>query len=153
MNANNQQLLQALDLFMERTGQHELWAQCLQDAATNQPGNAISVIHPYRHNGMWVFDDGQHGLAKEPFVSGADGLIDMAIAELEIQDAANGFRMVFSATEFPDATFRLDWLRAESGGNVYRSEELDAEGWLCPALLCYFSEPPRQIFVRLEERE
>ena len=34
--------------------------------------NAINVISPYRHHGMWVFDDARVGLVQEPFVSGAD---------------------------------------------------------------------------------
>jgi hypothetical protein len=150
MNERNQ-LEKALMLFMEKTGQQELWAKCLQEVAS-QTGNAISVIFPYRHQGMWVFDDESVGLDKEPFVAGADDLIDLALAQLGIKDADKGFCMVFSETEFPDVAFRLDWLRAEAGGNVYYSEELGEEGWLCPALLCYFTEPPRQIFVKIEGR-
>jgi hypothetical protein len=33
--------------------------------------NAINVISPYKHHGMWVFDDARVGLVQEPFVSGA----------------------------------------------------------------------------------
>jgi hypothetical protein len=38
--------------------------------------NAINVIAPYKHLGMWVFDDPRVGLSQEPFVSGADAMID-----------------------------------------------------------------------------
>ena len=38
--------------------------------------NAIIVIHPYKYEGMWVFDDSKVGLVQEPFVSGADTIID-----------------------------------------------------------------------------
>jgi hypothetical protein len=31
--------------------------------------NAINVISPYKHHGMWVFDDARVGLVQEPFVS------------------------------------------------------------------------------------
>ena len=31
--------------------------------------NAINVIWPYKHHGMWVFDDARVGLVQEPFVS------------------------------------------------------------------------------------
>jgi hypothetical protein len=31
--------------------------------------NALTLITPYRHNGMWVFDDDRVGLVREPFVS------------------------------------------------------------------------------------
>jgi hypothetical protein len=38
--------------------------------------NAINVITPYKHHGMWVFDDPRVGLVQEPFVAGADTMID-----------------------------------------------------------------------------
>jgi len=44
---------------------------------------------------------------------------------------------------------RLDCVREESGGNVYRWEQ--REGWLCPALLRYFDSAPKRIFVQLKE--
>lgn len=47
--------------------------------------NAINLIVPYRYEGMWVFDDPRVGLDKEPFVSGADTMIDRLVA-----DIANG---------------------------------------------------------------
>jgi hypothetical protein len=34
--------------------------------------NEIYVICPYKHHGMWVFDDARVGVVQEPFVSGAD---------------------------------------------------------------------------------
>jgi hypothetical protein len=150
MNDSNQ-LEKALMLFMEKTGQQELWAKCLQEVAS-QTGNAISVIFPYRHQGMWVFDDESVGLDKEPFVAGADDLIDMALAELGIANGDEGFRLIFSAIEFPNAQFTLEWEGPEAGGNLYHCDELDQEAWLCPALLKYFSEPPEQIHVQIEPR-
>ena len=38
--------------------------------------NAINVIAPYKHHGMWVFDDPRVGFVQEPFVAGADAMID-----------------------------------------------------------------------------
>ena len=35
--------------------------------------NSILVIHPYKHVGVWVFDDPAVVLVKEPFIAGADG--------------------------------------------------------------------------------
>jgi hypothetical protein len=69
--------------------------------------NSIFVIRPYRWNGMWVFDDARVGLDKEPFVAGADTMIDNAVALKGIQHAEQGFLMVFSASPFPDAPKRL----------------------------------------------
>ena len=112
--------------------------------------NAINVIAPYKHHGMWVFDDPRVGLVQEPFVAGADTMIDRVVAD--IPDAEHGFTMIFSSTPFPGHQYRLDWRREESGGNFYYAEQLDMEGWLCPALLKYFTEAPKQLYVQTKRR-
>ena len=110
--------------------------------------NAINVIAPYRYLDMWVFDDPRVGLSAEPFVGGADTMIDRITAD--IPNAQDGFIMVFSATPFPDHQFRLEWRREERCGNIYYSPDLDAEGWLCPALLRYFETSPPEIHVQVK---
>ena len=40
--------------------------------------NQISVLHPYKYHGQWVFDDETTGLVREAFVAGADTMIDTA---------------------------------------------------------------------------
>ena len=110
--------------------------------------NSISVIKPYKWEGMWVFDDGNVGLVKELFVGGADTIIDVATAH--IPNAADGFIAVFSAGYFPYAQIVLEWVREEGGGNVYRWPDKGMEGWLCPALLRYFSEPPAKLYVQVK---
>jgi hypothetical protein len=109
--------------------------------------NQIAVIKPYRWSGLWVFDDARVGLDKEPFVGGADTMIDAAVARKGIKDAHKGFVLLFSAGPFPGADMELTWLRAEGGGNVYGWE--GREGWLCPALLKYFPAPPERIYVQM----
>jgi molybdopterin-binding protein len=84
--------------------------------------NSIFVIRPYKWNGMWVFDDERVGLDKEPFVAGADTMIDTAVALKGIENADKGFLMVFSADPFPSADFDFAWVREDSGGNVYRGQ-------------------------------
>ena len=100
--------------------------------------------------GVWVFDDPARGLVREPFVAGADKMIDRVVAD--IPHAAKGFTLTFSATPFPGHQYRLDWLRQEDGGNWYASEQLDMEGWLCPALFKYFTEAPRELYARAEPK-
>lgn len=112
--------------------------------------NVINVIQPYWHLGMWVFDDPRVGLAAEPFVGGADDMIDRVTSH--IPGAKGGFTMVFSGMPFPGHQFRLVWQREEGAGNVYRSDDLDAEGWLCPALLRYFEERPAEIYVQVKAK-
>jgi len=110
--------------------------------------NVINVIAPYKHHGMWVFDDPRVGLVQEPFVAGADSMIDRVVAD--IPGAERGFTMVFSAAPFPSHQLRLDRDREESGGTWYRSAALGMEGWLCPALFKYFPEAPVHIYVEVK---
>ena len=118
---------------------------------TNMPSqNSLMVIAPYKHHGMWVFDDPAVGLDKEPFIAGIDTMIDKLTAN--IPNAAKGFRAVFSAAPFPGYTEKLEWRRQESGGNWYYSEHYKMEGWLCPALFKYFPTAPREIYVRAEPK-
>ena len=66
--------------------------------------NAINVIAPYKHHGMWVFDDPRVGLVQEPFVAGADAMIDRVVADLP--DAEHGFTLIFSRLS-PDTSIVL----------------------------------------------
>ena len=99
--------------------------------------NSIRVIHPYKYEGVWVFDDEKVGLMQEPFVSGADDIIDRLVAN--IPNAENGFNLIFSDMPFPGHQAEFKWVREEAGGNWYMLKELDMEGWLCPALYKYFA--------------
>src|SRR5687768_15920690 len=110
--------------------------------------NSLFVISPYRYNGIWVFDDPAVGLVREPFVSGIDLMIDRLVAD--IPNTAEGFRLIFSPTPFPGYTVKLEWRRAEYGGNWYYSPQYQMEGWLCPALFKYLKEAPRELYGRAE---
>jgi len=112
--------------------------------------NSINLILPYRYETMWVFDDPRAGLNKEPFVSGADTMIDKLVADLP--NAEKGFRLLFSATPFPGFQVKLEWRREEYGGNWYFSPEHNMEGWLCPALFKYFDKAPKEIYVKAEAK-
>ncbi len=41
--------------------------------------NTINAIHPYKYQSFWVFDDGRVGLTQEPFISGADTVIEQMV--------------------------------------------------------------------------
>ena len=112
--------------------------------------NTLNVIAPYKYLGMWVFDDAKVGLVQEPFVDGADVIIDRAVEG--ITDAEAGFLMLFSAMPFPGHQFRLLWRRADVGGNYYYSQTHDIEGWLCPALLKYFDQAPKEIYFQVKPK-
>jgi hypothetical protein len=114
------------------------------------PMNALLVIFPYKYQGTWVFDDQAVGLFREPFIAGIDTMIDKAVAD--VPNAEKGFRAIFSAAPFPGANLKLEWRREESGGNWYYNGRFKMEGWLCPALLKYFSTAPREIYVKIEPK-
>ena len=112
--------------------------------------NSILAIHPYKHEGLWVFDDPAVGLVKEPFVAGADTIIDRMVEG--IPNAENGVTIIFSAQNFPGSQYELEWRREEIGGNWYYSRKLDLEGWLCPALFKYFETAPERIFAQVKPK-
>jgi hypothetical protein len=107
-------------------------------------------IHPYRWNGLWVFDDPARGLEHEEFVAGADTLIDKVLAELSLSSPEKGFRLFFCDQPFPEHQMQLDWRRADMDGNTYYSPDFDQEAWLCPSLLLYFSTAPLHLYMALQ---
>lgn len=113
--------------------------------------NALRVIHPYRYEGTWVFDDEVAGLVKEPFVSGADTVIDRMVAG--IPGAESGFTLVFSDKPFPGHQAVFEWRREEYEGNWYYSADLDMEGWLCPALFKYFEMAPAMLYAQFKAKQ
>ncbi len=110
--------------------------------------NEINVIAPYKYLGMWVFDDPRVGLVQEPFVAGADTIIDRMVSDTP--NADSGFAMVFSGKPFPGHQYHLEWCGPDGSGNLYYSADLDLKGWLCPALLRYFDDPPKELFVQIK---
>jgi hypothetical protein len=112
--------------------------------------NTIKVIAPYRYLGTWVFDDSRVGLVQEPFISGADTLIDHAVAN--IQGADRGFFLISSSHSFPGHTIRMIWHRSDMDGNWYCSEGLDHEARLCPVLLKYFDDVPKTLYVQCKAK-
>jgi hypothetical protein len=123
------------------------WSRAYHYNLTPARTNAINVISPYRHHGMWVFDDPRTGLIREPFVAGADTMIDRAVADIPTAD--RGFNLIFSAFAFPNHQCRLEWRRSGSSGNWYYAPQFDLEGWLSAALFKYFEKAPNELFVEI----
>ena len=100
-----------------------------------------------------MFDDERTGLVREPFISGADTIIDRAIEQRRIRNADKGFRLIFSSSPFPLYDIKLRWVRDTDGGIWYYSEDFQMEGWLCHALFRYFDQAPEEIYAKFEEKE
>lgn len=115
--------------------------------------NSISIIRPYKHGGIWMFDDPVAGLVREPFVSGADEIIDLCVLEQRIVNAERGHTLFFSEGVFPNWQYRFDHVRSANGGNWYRCNHFNGrEGWLCPALFKYFEQVPQAIYAMFQEK-
>ena len=113
--------------------------------------NSLFAIAPYKlFEDIWVFDDPRLDIYQEPFVSGADTIIDVLTAD--IPSAAEGFKMIFAPQRFPGFTACFVWDREEDGGNWYRWSERGMEGWLCPALFKYFEKAPKELYVKVSPK-
>jgi hypothetical protein len=112
--------------------------------------NSMSVLFPYKFEGMWVFDDPDTGLHREPFVFGIDEIITRVVAS--IPNAESGFRLLYSTSPFPGFMVKLEWRREEYGGNWYYYPQMDKEGWLCPALFKYFDKAPAELYAKAEPK-
>ncbi len=120
----------------------------LGDRRAGPSSNSIMVIQPYRYGDTWVFDDESVGLKREPFVAGVPEMIDELVADVPRAD--DGFRLTFSAQKFPNYQKKLTWTRSDGTGNYYRLDDPPLEGWICPALFQYYSEAPRELYVRAD---
>lgn len=112
--------------------------------------NDLIAIHPYKAEGMWVFDDPVVGLRREPFVAGADAIIDRMVQK--IPNAELGFTLLFSSQPFPGFEVEFEWRREEFSGNWYYCPALNMEGWLCPALFKYFDLAPKKIYAQFRPK-
>ena len=113
--------------------------------------NSITVIQPFKEMDTWVFDDHEHGLIREPFVSGMPKIIEKMIEIDSIPHAESGFTALFSNKRFPGANHILKWIHTEYSGNWYELIGSDLKGWLCPSLFEYFDNAPKEIFVQAME--
>jgi hypothetical protein len=118
----------------------------------NETEPRVLTLYPYLLNrSCWVFDDERTGLKEEAFVAGMSEMISRIVGNKGLAAAGRGFAMTFSDVPFAGHDVEVRWLRADpGGGNWYAGDVagLTMEGWLCPALLLYFEEPPPRIFVR-----
>lgn len=117
--------------------------------------NSIFAIAPYEWNGLWVFDDAERGLLKEPFVAGADTMIETSA--MLFLGRKTDFVILFGSVPFPGNQIVLQWDRHESGGDVYKSctpgMMEGEECWLCPAMRLYFvDEAPKFIYAQVKAK-
>lgn len=106
--------------------------------------NAIWSIKVYKSGSVWAFDDDRVGLKGEPFVAGADTLID------KLAGKKKKITLIFSDEPFPSATLMLKRIKKLWGtvvGTDYYCKQLDHRLWLCPALNLYYPKSPKRLYI------
>lgn len=126
---------------------------------SNATSNSLFQLHAYRHNDMWVFDDAERNLVAEPFVQGADVLFDIMSGNVLPGIDNTKCSIVFSANPIPNHDIHVKHVEdlGVGNGDVYEvAKGYNIEGfmsftgfqfWLCPALLAFFAEAPKDIYV------
>ena len=109
--------------------------------------NSIHRILVRVVEGIWIYDDASFGVLEQPFVFGADLILEKMVAQVE--GARGRLNLVFSSIPFPGSQFCLGFVREETEGFVYRWEKKNLQGWLSPSLRNYFPEPPPKIYLQL----
>jgi hypothetical protein len=113
--------------------------------------NSVFTIHPFKKDGMWVFNDEARNLVEEPFVFGSDIIINRLLNDEQCQRC----RFIFSSQELPEYDTVLEKVGQGSKviniGTYYRCKKTQLMGWLCPALNLYYKESPEKIYVKIEK--
>jgi hypothetical protein len=98
-------------------------------------------------DGLWVYDDASFGVKEQPFVFGADLILEKMVAGVD--EELDRVNILFSAIPFPGSEHRLEFVREETEGFVYLWADHNLQGWMSPSLRNYFPDPPPKIFLQL----
>ncbi len=101
-------------------------------------------ISPYRKGCEWFFDDPKLGLFREGLTCGTPEVI-LKACNLKSMQTPN---LVFFSNQFFGKNF-LNFLKPLRDGNLYFWSEQKMQCWFCPALLKYFSKPPKKIWFEI----
>lgn len=127
----------------------------------------VHVIRPFKLNGRWVFNHngtnfdmapaGIMDIVLSPLVIGVDRMIALGCQMKNINNAENGFNLLFSQEYLPCADVKINFREIKAGGWIYDVEELNLNGlmpgqaaWICPYMSFYFSEPPKTLYLKIE---
>ncbi len=109
----------------------------------------VKRLDAYKNGEVWLFDDEEKHIEREPFVEGSSCLI----SEIQRRNGLSGdtLSITFSDEPLDHDMHELIWKdsRDDDSWNQYYSPILDMYGWLCPVLLVYFDEAPRKLYVSL----
>lgn len=107
-----------------------------------------TLHNPYKIDGVWYYDDESKGVYKEPFVCGTSEFIDMVC---ETENIPTPKALIFWADQnSSQGSHSAKFVRTESGGAWYYSEEYDHYFWLCSHLYDYFETAPEELHLRVK---
>jgi len=98
-------------------------------------------VKPYTINKLWFFDDLKNGLIKEALT---DGVPEVIIRACQKSNPIQNIEVHFA--DFRFGRFCLDFQKPLRNGNLYSWKEENLKCWFCPALLKYFTKPPKKIW-------
>ena len=116
--------------------------------------NALFKLNAYFKDGFWMFDDEYREIYEEPFVAGADLLFDEMSGRVDDQ-SIDQCSVVFAHTPIPEADVHAVLSHGDGyDGHYYTVEQYKPEiqgfqFWLCPALLAFYDEAPKDLFVKV----
>ncbi len=102
----------------------------------------------YKDHGVWMFDDADKGIEREPFVDGSTELIDFILEEFGFPTTGQPPVAVEFGLErtHPDM---VEIRKVKDTGDdwaLYRYK--DREGALCPVTLAYLGSHPERFYAR-----
>lgn len=106
--------------------------------------NQVNVLHIFKEDGIWMFNDKDIGIYKEPFVSLMNPIIESIVK-------TNKFTAFISKDPMP-YTVILDRINNKVDMiGYYQLRGTKMIGWLCPCLLNYFIDYPKEIYVKIKQ--
>jgi hypothetical protein len=102
----------------------------------------------YKDNGVWMFDDPEKGIEREPFVDGSTELIDFILKEFNLfQGSHRGIDLNFSLYQEEDDMVKVNKIK-DMGDDWASYEYKNMTGSLCPVTIQYFGKHPDHFYVK-----
>ena len=108
----------------------------------------MTTLTLYKTNGVWMFDDLDKGIEKEPFVDGFTELIDFLLKEFNLfQGSHRGIDINFSLFQEEEDMVKIEKIK-DLGDDWASYKYKDMVGSLCPVTLQYFGKHPDFFYVK-----
>lgn len=128
----------------------------------------VNTLRIFQKKGRWVFERdgtvydmapaGFTDFSLDPLVIGADRIIAAGCKMKGMASPESGFMLLFSESYFPMADVRFVYKEPKFDGWIYTVEEMNLTGllpgqcaWICPYMGFFYGEPPKSIYLKVEE--